>query len=96
MERKILNPTIAEKSSHPAIVAKKPLAADVEPVDRGNDDEEEAPPEVEDPDPRVAAGVEAAGVTVGVAVCVDTLVPDIKNPLPIVLKVVQDEDDGAG
>lgn len=32
----------------------------------------------------------------GVAVCVDTLVPDIKNPLPIVLKVVQDEDDGAG
>lgn len=44
MERKILNPTIAEKSSHPAIVAKKPLAADVEPVDRGNDDEEEAPP----------------------------------------------------
>ena len=38
------------------------------------------------------------GVVVDVAVDAgaDTLVPDIKNPLPMVLNFVQDEDDGAG
>lgn len=34
-------------------------------------------------------------VAVGVAVA-DILVPDIANPLPMVLNVVQDEEDGAG
>jgi hypothetical protein len=42
--------------------------------------------EAEDPGREVAVGVAVA----------DILVPDIANPLPMVLNVVQDEEDGAG
>jgi len=82
-----VDPTIREICSQPAVVVRRPMAADVD-VEPGTDDVAEAPPEVEDPDMDVVVTDEVGAESI--------LVPDITYPLPILLNVVQDEEDGTG